>query len=204
MRSQQLLYLSAYQLVAYRWQAGTLSHTAAFADSEEGYRQFADYLRQHARERFALLVNIAEEGFHVETIPFLRGADREAVIRRKLGQIFFNAPLTASQSLGHEKNKRKDERLLLAALTGSEHLAPWLKVIGLAEVALSGIYSLPLLAPSLFRKLKISEERCLLLTVQDQSIRQSYLEKGEIHFSRLAPLFDSSIGGIAQAFSSRP
>ena len=129
MRSQQLLYLSAYQLVAYRWQAGTLSHTAAFADSEEGYRQFADYLRQHARERFALLVNIAEEGFHVETIPFLRGADREAVIRRKLGQIFFNAPLTASQSLGHEKNKRKDERLLLAALTGSEHLAPWLKII---------------------------------------------------------------------------
>ena len=202
MRSQQLLYLSAYQLVAYRWQAGTLTHAAAFAGSEEGYRQFADYLRQHARERFALLVNIAEEGFHVETIPFLRGADREAVIRRKLGQIFFNAPLTASQSLGHEKNKRKDERLLLAALTGSEHLAPWLKVIGLAEVALSGIYSLPLLAPSLFRKLKISEERCLLLTVQDQSIRQSYLENGEIHFSRLAPLFDSSIGGIAQAFSS--
>ena len=42
MRSQQLLYLSAYQLVAYRWQAGTHSHTAALADSEECYRQFAD------------------------------------------------------------------------------------------------------------------------------------------------------------------
>ena len=202
MRSQQLLYLSAFQLVVYRWQAGTLVHTAAFADNEEGYRQFADYLNSHARERFALLVNIAEEGFHVETIPFLRGADRETVIRRKLGQIFFNAPLTLSMSLGHEKSKRKDERLLLAALTGNEHLAPWVKVIIQKDVVLSGIHSLPLLAPSLLRKLKVNESRCLLLSVQDQSIRQSYLENGEIHFSRLAPLFDSSIGGIAQAFAA--
>ena len=202
MRSQYLLYLNTHQLTAWRRRGGALTHDATFAGNEEGYRQFAEYLVRHAHSRFALLVNIAEEGFHVETIPFLRGADREAIIRRKLSQIFFNAPLTASLSLGHEKSKRKDERLLLAALTGSEHLAPWLKVITQVDVALSGLYSLPLLAPALFRKLKIKENRCLLLSVQDQSIRQSYLENGEMHFSRLAPLFDSSIGGMAQAFSS--
>jgi hypothetical protein len=40
-----------------------------------------------------------------------------------------------------------------------------------------------------------------LLTVQDQSIRQSYLEKGELHFSRLTPLQNSSLSGIAQTFA---
>lgn len=38
--------------------------------------------------------------------------------------------------------------------------------------------------------------------MQDQSIRQSYFEKGELHFSRLTPLQNSSISGIAQTFSA--
>ena len=202
MLSRRLLYLSAYQLSAFRWRSGAPTLEASFSHDESGYRQFSEYLTQHRRNNFSLLVNIAEEGFQVESIPFLRGADRATVIRRKLSQVFFSAPLTSFLSLGYEKNQRKDERLLLASLNSSEHLAPWLRIIAQTEIALAGIYSLPLLAPALFRRMKISESRCLLLSVQDQSIRQSYLENGEIHFSRLAPLFDSSIVGIAQAFSS--
>lgn len=38
--------------------------------------------------------------------------------------------------------------------------------------------------------------------MQDQSIRQSYFEKGQLHFSRLTPPRHSSIGSIAQAFAS--
>ena len=38
--------------------------------------------------------------------------------------------------------------------------------------------------------------------VQDQSIRQSYFENGQLHFSRLTPLQHSSIGSIAQSFAS--
>jgi hypothetical protein len=69
-------------------------------------------------------------------------------------------------------------------------------------VALAGVYSLPLLGPRCSGKLGVADERCLLLTIQDQSIRQSYLEKGELHFSRLSPLQNSSIGGIAQTFAA--
>ena len=91
---------------------------------------------------------------------------------------------------------------MLAALTNNAFFAPWLNVIGYADVALAGIYSLPLLAPSLLKKLGIADKHCLLLTVQDQSIRQSYFENGELHFSRLTPLNNSSIGGIAQTFAA--
>lgn len=202
MRSRHLLYLSAHQMTACRWQAGVLADEASFEDSEAGQEAFAGYLAANAKSIFSILVNVADEGFHLETIPFLRGADRTSIIARKLGQFFFNAPLTTSISLGHEKSRRKDERILLAALTNHDFFAPWLAALARAEVALAGIYSLPLLAPRLLRKLGIADERCLLLTIQDQSIRQSYLEKGELHFSRLTPLHQSSIAGMAQTFST--
>ena len=201
MKPSRLLYLSAHQMTAYRWHAGELRSEGLFAAGPDGHQEFASYLAQNRDCVFAILANVSEEGFQIETIPFLRGSDRQAVISRKLSQLFFNAPLTSFLSLGYEKSTRKDERLMLAALTNNDFLAPWLDAIAGAGVALAGIYSLPLLAPTLLRKLQLAEDQCLLLTVQDQSLRQNYFEKGELHFSRLAPLHDSSIVGIAQTFS---
>ena len=202
MKNSRLLYLCAHQLTASRWRSGELTNEGVFATTAEGRRQFADYLDQHRRCVFSLLANVAEEGFQIETIPFLRGADRQAVISRKLGQLFFNAALTTSLSLGYAKTQRRDERVLLAALISKAFFTPWLDAIANAHVALSGIYSLPLLGPSLLRKLGIDGDPCLLLTVQEQSIRQSYFEKGELFFSRLTPLPNNSIDGIAQTFST--
>lgn len=202
MKTTRLLYLSAHQMIAYHWQSGVLTAEGQFAATPDGHLEFGDYIARNRTSIFSILANVSEEGFQIETIPFLQGSDRKAIVSRKIGQLFFNATLTASQSLGYAKNKRKNERVMLAALTNDDFFAPWLKAITSAGVALSGIYSLPLLAPSLLKRLRLGEDQYLLLTVQDQSIRQSYFEKGELHFSRLTPLQNSSIGGIAQTFSS--
>lgn len=202
MTSTRLLYLSSHQMTAYGGRPGKLTCEGSFATTESGHHEFSAYLAQHSTSVFTILANVSEEGFQVETIPFLKGADRQAIITRKLGQFFFTAALTASFSLGYQRTQRKDERVMLAALTSNDFFAPWLNAINYAGVALSGVYSLPLLAPALLKKLRIDDEQCLLLTVQDQSIRQSYFEKGELHFSRLTPLQNSSIGGIAQTFAA--
>jgi len=202
MRPQRLLYLSSHQMASYLWQSGALTLEETFPPSDSGLQQFANYLARNPKSTFSLLVNVAEEGFHVETIPYLRGADRKAVIERKLAQTFFNTPLNAAISLGHEKSRRKDERVLLGALTNPAFLQPWLDGIVESEAALSGVYSLSLLGQQLLKKLHIPPDPCLLLSVQDQSIRQSFFEKGELHFSRLTPIHHSSIGGIAQTFAT--
>ena len=98
MKTRRLLYLTAQQMVATRWQAGHLDQEGIFAANESGHQQFAAYLAQHPNDVFVLLANVSEEGFQVETIPFLQGADRQTVIKRRLGQVFFNAPLTAFKS----------------------------------------------------------------------------------------------------------
>lgn len=88
MKTRRLIYLSAHQATALRWQAGVLVGEGLFEATEAGHQQFAAYLAKHSDSLFALLANVAEEGFQIETIPFLQGADRQAIINRKFGQLF--------------------------------------------------------------------------------------------------------------------
>jgi hypothetical protein len=189
-------------MAAWHWRGGALVREAAFPPTDPGFQQFAHYLAQNPKSTFALLVNVADEGFQIETIPYLRGADRQTVIRRRLAQVFFNAPFSTALSLGHEKNRRKDERLLLANLANAAFFQPWLDGIRAAGAMLSGIFSLPLIVPELCRILRLPPEPCLLLSIQDQSIRQSFLDRGELIFSRLAPAQDEGMTGAARAFST--
>ena len=196
------LYLNTHRLSAYAWQNGSLSCEEVFDNNDEGLAGFTHYLAPRAKDRFALLVNVAEEGHAHETIPFLRGADRTALITRKIGQQFLGSPLAMATSLGYEKNQRKNEKLLLSALTDPAHLEPWLQRLNAAEVALAGIYSVSQLGGLLLKKLGLSGGRSLLLSMQDHSIRSTYLVDGQTYFSRMAPLADSSIAGIASTFAA--
>ncbi len=202
MPARRILYLSAHQMTAYRWQAGAVHAEQSFDVSPQGIAEFASYLDPRKDSLFTLLANLPEEGFQIETIPFLQSADRNAVITRKLAQLFYGTPYASSLSLGHEKTRRKDERLLLAALTAQDTITPWVETLRDARAALVAIHSVPFLGAPLLKKLNISDERCILLTVQDQSLRETYFEKGQLHFSRLSPLSHTSIGAIAQSLAS--
>lgn len=197
MISRRLLYLDTQRLTAYEWKQGRLQAEGVFEMRAEENARFGQYLREHAQSHFQLLANVAEEGHEQETIPFLQGADRKALITRKLGQHFLGSPLTLFTSLGYEKDKRKNERLLLSALTNPAHFTPWIEAFQQADAPLAGIYTLPQLSGRLLKKLGKPDERALLLTFQDHSIRESFIVGGQALFSRMAPLFDSSIAGIA-------
>ncbi len=197
MKTRRLLYLSAHRLSAFQWHARTLTREGDFEATEKGFKAFASYLAEHPESIYSILTNVGEEGFQIDSLPRLHGSDRQAILERKLSQLFFNTELTAAFSLGFQKTQRKNERIMLAALTNSDFFVPWLECLVNSGVALSGLYSLPFLAATLLKKLGLGEDQCLLLTVQDQSIRQSYFEKGELHFSRLTPLPSSSIRASA-------
>jgi hypothetical protein len=197
MSRQRLLYLDTDRLTAYCWQAGRLTEEAAFESSAQASPRFSAYLQTHRHSHFSLLANAGEEAYRLETIPFLRGANRQALISRKIAQHFHHSPLAASISLGFEKAQRKNEKLLLSALTQPEHLAPWLQCIKETGSALAGIYSVAQLAGTLLKKLHLPARRSLLLSVHGHSLRETYLVDGETRFSRMAPLLDISSAGIA-------
>ena len=202
MTDRRLLYLDTHHLSAYAWRQGKLLSEGVFETDNEGLTRFSQYIETQRTSHFSVLANVAEEGHALETIPFLYGSDRQALISRKIGQHFLGIPLATAISLGYEKAKRKNEKILISALTNPGHFTPWLTRIQEVGAPLAGIYTIAQLGGQLIKKLGYTAPRCLLLTVQDHSIRESFLVNGQTLFSRMAPLADSSVVGIANSLSA--
>lgn len=193
----RLLYLDANHLSASLWQSGTLKEEAQFVQDESGYAAFSEYLNRHRSSNFCLLADIAEEGYQIETLPYTQGADRGALLARKLGQFFYGSPLATAVSYGREKAGRRDEKILFTALTRPQLFEPWLAALRAAEAQLKGVYSLPLLGPGLLARLPVAGKRCLLVSITRSGIRQSFIEDGELKFSRLTPLTTINAAEVA-------
>ncbi len=203
MAEKRLLYFSATRAVLYRWAHGRLALESSFANNEEGAQSFAAHLRARPVGLFYVLVDIVEEDFHQETIPFVRGGDRRTLVGRKLAQRYRDTSLALALSLGFEKTQRRDERLLLSSFTNNAQFQPWLNVLREKEAAVAGVYSVALIAPRLALKIGPKKAPVLLVTLQQAGLRQSFVEGGKIRFSRLGPLETADAADpsrVAEAF----
>jgi hypothetical protein len=80
--------------------------------------------------------------------------------------------------------------VLLTSFTNTQQLAPWLDALEEAGAKLSGVYSIPLLAPALAAKLGARDARLLLVTANRAGLRQCYVEQGKLRFARLERTVD--------------
>ncbi|MBK7136521.1 MAG: hypothetical protein IPH73_10025 [Rhodocyclales bacterium] len=197
MPQQRLLYLDANRLSASHWHNGTLREEGHFPHDEAGVAAFSEYLARHRGSIFQMLADIPDEGFQIEVLPYAQGADRRALLARKLGQFFYGSPLATALSYGREKSGRRDEKFLFTALTRPPLFEPWLAALQAAEAQLAGIWSLPLIGAQLLARLPPARERCLLMSVTHGGIRQSFFENGRLIFSRLSWLAASGSAEIA-------
>ncbi len=201
MANTRLLHLDTTQLTAYTWWGGVVRTQAQFPNDAAGHAAFAGYLQSHRRSLFYLLADVPEESFQYESVPFVQGADRKALIRRKLTQYFFGSPLTTAFSLGREKSVRRDERMLFMALTRPQFFEPWLDALRTSEAQVAGIYSVPLIAGGLLARLGLADRhpRMILVTLGRGGIRQTYFEDGRLRFSRLSAAPTNGVEETARA-----
>lgn len=186
MAARRLLYFTAEDHSLFRRAGRTLELEAKFSGDELGITGFRDYLRGHRGGLFAVVADLAGEDFHEEQVPYVRGADRDAVVARRLAQRYRDTRLATALSLGQVvAGERRNERLLLASFTNTQQLTPWLDALEEANVRLSGVYSAPLLAPALAAALGARDARLLLVTANRAGLRQCYIEQGRLRFARL-------------------
>lgn len=203
MSAKHLLYFTATRVVLYRSTPARLAVESTFANNEEGAEAFAGHLRGLANDLFYLLVDIVEEDFHQETIPFVRGNDRRTLLGRRLAQRYRDTGLSLALSLGYERTQRRDERVLFSAFTNNAQFQPWLAALTEHEVPVAGVFSVALLAPQLAAKIGPKKAPQLLVTLQTGGLRQSYVERGRVRFSRLGPLESADAADpnrVAEAF----
>jgi len=188
MFAKKFLYLSDNRLAAWQWQGGKLSHTSDFNLDPAGYASFDNHLAQAPGTPIHILIDVIEEDFRNESIPHILGKDRQALVERKLNQLFRGTTYRHASLQGRETAGRRDDKLLLTGLTNEELLKPWVERIAQRKLPLAGIHSLPLLSQVLAKKLKLLAPHQLLITRQSTGLRQSYFQEGLLKFSRLTLL----------------
>jgi hypothetical protein len=203
MPAKRLIYATAARATAYVWSGGHLSVDATFPAGEEGTAAFAEYVGAVPHSLFYVLADVVEEDFHQENIPYIRGNDRRTLLDRKLAQRYRDTSLSTSISLGVDRGQRAEERIVFSSFTNTQQLHPWLTTLRDAGVPLVGVYSAALIAPMLATQLGLKKATCLMVALSQAGLRQSYVERGQIRFSRLGPLEPAEVASperTAEAF----
>jgi hypothetical protein len=186
---RHFLYLTNTRLVSLVAQGKRIVARREFAVSGAGSAAFEAYLANLKDTPTHLFTDLAEEDFRLDTIPHVGAGDREAILNRKLTQIFRNTPYRHALLQGREAEGRRDDRVFYTAITNPDLLRPWLEMLERLGVPLEGIYSAAVFSGVLLEELDLAFTHTLLVTfTPGEAMRQSYLRDREIKFSRLTPI----------------
>ena len=186
---KHFLYLTNTRLVSLVSQGRRIVARREFAVSGAGATAFEHYLANLKDVPTHLFTDLAEEDFRLDTIPHLGARDREAILARKLNQIFRNTPYRHALLQGRESEGRRDDRVFYTAITNPELLRPWLDMLERLRVPLAGIHSAAVFSGVLLEELDLAFAHTLLVTfTPGDAMRQSYFHNREIKFSRITPI----------------
>ncbi|WP_018607765.1 hypothetical protein [Uliginosibacterium gangwonense] len=181
--------ITSLGLSVWERQGTQLKCIARFVENDQlaGTEAFAQWLAKHPRAVHRILLDLPDEGFQVEQIPPVSGSDRKTLIKRRQLQQFLGTPYSTAFSLGRLGEGRRDERILLVALTRPAALEPWLECLRTTQARLAGVFSSALLTRQLLSSIQPDNPQGLILSLSPAGIRQTYFEQGMLRFSRLTP-----------------
>lgn len=189
MTLQRIIYAAPDAVTVSMYDGRSFLGEIAFGADAAGRAALGEYFAQEPHIISRLLVDMIEEEYRVDTLPHLIGRDRHAVLARKLEQTFRATPYRAAQVQGRLDSGRRDDRVLLTALTNPDAIKALTAPLAENHVPLAGIHSVAMLARSLLHGLGITGDNVLLLTANRQGyLRQTFLHRRELKNSRLSPL----------------
>lgn len=184
--NRRALLLGAHKATVYHWHKGEIGSSYIFDANEEGREQFSRYLHETAKTPLTIIVDVFEEEYRHDTIPHVFGPDRAALVDRKQDRLFRDTPYRFFKVQGREESGRKDDRILLSAVTNPNLLAPWIAMLDQNKVPLSGIQSLPMFSDKVLDLVEDKPDHALIVSLQSISgLRQTFFSNGEFQISRL-------------------
>lgn len=205
-----LLYLSAAGASCALYHRGTLREVHSLPSDEEGWEDFNNLLLKHAGKPVAIAVDTVDEVYRQDILPRVHGADRREMTERRLRQLIHHSAYRAAlrqkalfdRTVQGQLKERRQDSYLMMGLTNAEIVRPWLDIMHVRGAHLAGIWLLPALAIPLARQFGLGKGRLLLVSEQTGGLRLTYLEEGELRFSRLAPVdsnqFQNPLEGYAE------
>lgn len=184
--AKHFLYLTNDRLTCFLWQRGGIASAESFPVQDVAPKEFEKYLFKHRREPVYFVLDLTEEDFRLDSIPHLRTSDQQAVLKRKLGQIYRQSSFCHALIQGRDTEGRRDDRVLYHGITNADLPKVWLTVMERLGVPIEGIYSAPILSGELLRRLDVFFPHTLLVSlVSGGGLRQTYFQNKQVKFSRL-------------------
>ena len=186
---KRVLLIGSHKTVLYQYRGGRLSNAYVFSVDEAGYDNFSRYLAGTSKSPVHVLVDIVEEEYRQDAIPHVFGSDRQSVLERKYARLFRGTDYRHALAQGREKGGRRDDSVLLTALTKPDVVAGWIHNLRENKIPVAGMYSLPILSQLFLKHISARGPNVLLVSVQNASgLRQTFFRDRQIKISRLAPM----------------
>jgi len=189
----QILYINGQSMTLYRTDAKGAVVQGRFGCDDASYRALTEHLTRAGSPPVSVLVDLIEEEFREETLPHTLGRDRQNLLTRQAAKLFRATPFRYFRVVGRQREGRRDDRILFSALTNRDNIEPLLAVLSEAAIPVKGVYSLPIITRRLLKALAVKTDSALIVTEQpDGGLRETFVRKGRVYFSRLAPIGDGS------------
>lgn len=200
MTARRILYVTQDSLVVWHCGRNGMREGNTYPSGDEGFRGFDSYIRETAEQRSLMLVDVIEEEFAPDSIPKLSRGDRRALIERRLKRRFPRTQYRLGIPQSRKPNEAGEQEIVYSAVSNHELLDPWLQIIVRYKTPLSGIHSVPHVAPDLLARIRNITGNALLLTQhQSRKLRQVFLRGGRVKGARLSQspaVDDEEYGGF--------
>ncbi len=172
------------------WERRRLQELALFTTSPDDQELFVAELRLYPKHPIIVVTDLIDENFRHDTIVHVGGSDRDALLKRKLDFAFRNTRYRIGSVIARQAEGRKDDRILLSALTKPERIDVWAKLLLQEKMAVQAVTSVAHLLNAWLPLQKLEQEEFLLVSKldADNNLRQTFVKQGRVMFSRLASL----------------
>lgn len=186
-KKAQIMIINNHDLKLFIWQDNVLSYHSSYRDTPDEKRAFFQTLIKSPGFPVIVLTDFIEESFLNESMVHVTGSDRKALLERKLGYAFRTSPYRIAKVTSREKEGRRDDKVLLSALTKPKLLKPWISPLLEHQIPVQSISSVAYLTEAYIQTASIEKAEFLLIISLERNsgLRQTYLKNGKTLFSRL-------------------
>ena len=199
-RKALVLLMYFNRVMLYVWTKKSLELAGEFG--KDPNEEFEQVLAEYQDVPVIIVTDYLEESFRHDTGVHVSGPDRSALLERKLNYSFRNTPYRSATIVGREPDGRKDDKILLSALTKPEMLEPWMKLMLNKKVRIQCVTSVAYLMQEFSQKAGLNDKNLMIVSIEEGSeLRQTFLRSGKIHFSRLTSLTTKESSSLPNAIN---
>jgi hypothetical protein len=180
-----ILCLNSNQLLAGVWLGRNYQSSRVFTPDQVGQAAFTKFLCDNAAATFHLIADVAEEDYQFQHFPHTSGRTKQALLVRKLDQVYRGLAYKAATYYDREQNQARADNYLFVAIRHEKCMQPWLDLLKATDIKLAGIYLLSMLSEAMLRQHAQTIQSVLLCERLSSGLRHTFFMNGRLQMSRL-------------------